>query len=85
MIINKNTEEFYLLMNRKLVWKDLEILTIFHIKKIILFRLNMVVFIKVLVRLFIKGTELNPYKISEKNIEILEECWKKINIFKRNF
>ena len=39
----------------------------------ILFRLNMVVFIKVLVRLFIKGAELNPYKMSEKNIESLEE------------
>ena len=77
LIINKKTEEFYLLMNRELVWKDLEISKIFHIKKMILFRLNMVVFIKVLVRLFIKGAELNPYKMSEKNIESLEECWKK--------
>jgi len=33
----------------------------------ILFRLNMVVVIKFLVRLFIKGSELNPYKISEKH------------------
>ena len=77
MIINKKTEEFYLLMNRELVWKDLEISKIFHINKMILFRLNMVVFIKVLVRMFIKGAELNPYKMSEQNIEILEESLKK--------
>ena len=32
---------------------------------------------KILVRLFIKGAELNPYKMAEKNIESLEECWKK--------
>ena len=64
-------------MNRELVWKDLEIAKIFQIKKMILFRLNMVVFIKFQVRLFIKGAELNLYKMSEKNIESLEECWKK--------
>ena len=52
----------------------------------ILFRLSMVVFIKVLVRLFIKGTVLNPYNMPGKNIKkLLEECWKKTNIFTRNF
>ena len=39
LIINKKTEEFYLLMNRELVWKDLEIKKIFHIKKMILFQI----------------------------------------------
>ena len=59
-IDNKKTEEFYLLMNRKLAWKDFGILKIFHIKKMILFSFNMVVFIKFLVKLFINRTELNP-------------------------
>ena len=58
-IDNKKTEEFYFLMNRELVWKDLEIKKIFHIKKMILFSFNMVLFIKFLVKLFINWTELN--------------------------
>ena len=56
----KKSGVFYFLMKREFVWKDLEILKIFQIKNIILFRLNLVVFIKFLVRLFIKGAELNP-------------------------
>ena len=59
-IDNKKTEKFFLLMNRKLAWKDFEILKIFHIKTIILFSFNMVMFLKFLVKLFINGTELNP-------------------------
>ena len=52
----------------------------------ILFRLNIVVFIKFLVRLFIKGAELNPQKMPENNIKkFLDEFWKKTNIFKRIF
>ena len=39
----------------------------------------MVVFVKVLLNLFIKGAEFNPLKISEKNIKkVLEEVLEKI-------
>ena len=46
----------------------------------------MVGFAKVRMSLFIKGSELNPYKIQENNIKkLLEENWKKTNIFKGYF
>ena len=84
LIINKKTEEFYLLMNRELVWKDLEIKKIFHIKKMILFQIAYSSVYKISSKTVIKGAELNPNKMSEKNIESLEESWKK-KFFKRNF
>ena len=59
-IDNKKTEEFFLLMNRKLVLKYFQIVKIFHIKKMILFSFNMIVFIKFQVKLFMNVTELNP-------------------------
>ena len=55
----KNVKEFFLINKQRTRLKDLENLKIFHIKKMILLRLNMVAFIKVLVSLFIKGAELN--------------------------
>ncbi len=52
----------------------------------ILLRLNKVVFIKVLVRLFIKQAELNPQMMQKKNLKnFLEEGWKKTNILRVNF
>ena len=84
--MNEKIKNFFLLIKRELVWKDFEIFKIFHIKKIILLRLNMVVFIKVLVRLFIKRAELNPYKMPKKNITTSEKSvWRKQIFFKRNF
>ena len=52
-------------------------------KKVILLKLNMVVFIKVLVRMFIKGAELNPYKMPEKNIKSSQKNLGRKQIFLR--
>ena len=68
-IDNKKTEEFFLLMNRKLVLKYFQIVKIFHIKKMILFSFNMIVFIKFQVKLFMNVTELNPQNMPETNIK----------------
>ena len=55
----KKTKEFFINKQRIHV-KDFLNLKIFHIKKMILFSLDMVVFIKFLVKFFVNGTELNP-------------------------
>ena len=52
----------------------------------IILRLNMVIFIKVLIRTFIKWAELNLKKMPENEYKkLFKEGWKKPNIFKSFF
>ena len=85
MIINENTGVFYFLMKREFIWKDFEILKIFEIKNMILFRLNSCVY-KIFSKTFIKGSRIESIEDNKKQYKkFLEEFWKKTNILREIF